>query len=44
MVSKVAFVIFFLVFGINTFFPFPFAEIILGIDALVLGIAIACGA
>lgn len=41
--SKVGKVIFFILFGLAIFIHIPYVDIILGIDAIVTGIAIACG-
>lgn len=40
MISRIAMIVFFLVYGINAFVAVPYAGIILGISALVAAIAL----
>ena len=44
MVTRVATIIFFLVFGLSYFFHFMYADLILSIDALVIAIAMMANA
>jgi len=43
MVSKIALIIFALLYGVNFFFPFAPAGLILAVDALILAIALMLG-
>jgi len=43
MLLRIAEIVFFLVYGINTFYPIPSAAIILGVAAIIIGIALIIG-
>lgn len=42
-IVTIAQIVFFLALGINTFWPFPYASPIIGIAAIVAGIALIIG-